>query len=83
MATSTYKVTFYDSLMEIESVQTYHNMDGDSTAGNLILARMEGLKCPFVQVLKKDIEDKEYRNLTDGFYYIFREEIQRIYNTIF
>lgn len=60
----TYKVFYFGLDMEVEAVETLHNLDGDNTMMNIVMNNMEVKGYPFFKVMRFDYEKGVYENVT-------------------
>lgn len=61
---ATYKVYYIGLDMEVEVVDTLHNLDGDNTMMNIVMNNMEVKGIPFVKVMRFDYDKGVYENVT-------------------
>ena len=50
--------------MEVENVETLHNLDGDKTMMDIVMNNMEVNGFPFFKVLRFNYEEGVYENVT-------------------
>ena len=61
---ATYKVYYIGLDMEVEQVDTLHNLDGDNTMMNIVMNSMEVKGYPFFKVMRFDYDKGVYENVT-------------------
>ena len=75
---ATYKIQYIGLDMEVEAVETLHNLDGDNTMMNIVMNNMEVKGIPFVKVLRWNETLGTYENVSKEVFTINRDRMIKI-----
>lgn len=75
---ATYKIYYIGLDMEVEVVDTLHNLGGDNTMMNIVMNNMEVKGVPFVKVLRWNETLGTYENVSKEVFTINRDRMIKI-----
>lgn len=75
---ATYKIQYIGLDMEVEAVETLHNLDGDNTMMNIVMNNMEVKGIPYAKVLRWNEMLGTYENVSKEVFTMNRDRMIKI-----